>query len=102
MHQPRLSACVVNYGTLPTDPTDIMTIFSPVLGNFGADDHGVTPDDVNSFEKSMTTLRRRVDIKIFDGAGHGFENPNNTDAYRPAAAAEAWTRTINFLNKMLR
>jgi carboxymethylenebutenolidase len=102
MNQPRLSACVVNYGTLPTDPTDIMTIYAPVLGNFGADDHGVTPEDVNSFEKSMTTLRRRVDIKIFDGAGHGFENPNNTAGYRPAAAAEAWTRTINFLNKMLR
>jgi len=102
MHQPRLAACVVNYGTLPTDPTDIMAIFTPVLGNFGANDHGVTPDDVNSFEKSLTTLHRRVDIKIYDGAGHGFENPGNTTGYNAEAAASAWTRTVAFLNKFLR
>src|SRR5215472_3343397 len=36
MYQPHLAACVVNYGTLPTDPTDIQQIVAPVLGNFGA------------------------------------------------------------------
>ncbi len=101
-HQPRLAACVVNYGTLPTDPNDIAMIFAPVLGNFGADDRGVTPDDVHAFEKSMTYMGRRANMKIYDGAGHGFENPNNTAGYRPDAAAEAWTRTIDFLNKALR
>ncbi|HJZ52292.1 MAG TPA: dienelactone hydrolase family protein, partial [Candidatus Acidoferrales bacterium] len=38
IHQPRLAACVVNYGSLPTDPNDIQQIMAPVLGNFGADD----------------------------------------------------------------
>jgi len=102
MHQPRLAACVVNYGPLPTDPNDIGMIWAPLLGNFGADDHGVTPDDVHSFEKTLTTLKRRVDIKIYDGAGHGFENPADTPGYNAQAAADAWARTIAFLNKSLR
>jgi carboxymethylenebutenolidase len=102
MHVPRLGACVVNYGALPTDPNDLQNIGAPFLGNFGADDHGITPADVQAFQKSMETIGRKVDIKIYDGAGHGFENPNNKDGYRPQAAEDAWNRTIAFLNKSLK
>lgn len=102
VHVPRLSACVVNYGALPTDPNQLQNIGAPILGNFGADDRGITPADVQSFQKTMETLGRRVDIKIYDGAGHGFENPNNTSGYRPQAAEDAWNRTIAFLNKALK
>jgi carboxymethylenebutenolidase len=102
MRVPRLGACVVNYGALPTDPNDLQNIGAPFLGNFGADDRGITPADVQAFQKSMETLDRKVDIKIYDGAGHGFENPNNKDGYRPQAAEDAWNRTIAFLNKSLR
>jgi carboxymethylenebutenolidase len=102
MHVPRLGACVVNYGALPTDPNDLQNIGAPFLGNFGADDRGITPADVQAFQKSMETLSRKVDIKIYEGAGHGFENANNKDGYRPQAAEDAWNRTIAFLNKSLR
>lgn len=102
MHVPRLGACVVNYGALPTDPNDIQNIGSPLLGNFGADDRGITPADVQAFQKTMDTLGRHVDLKIYDGAGHAFENPNNKDGYRPVAAEDAWNRTIAFLNKSLK
>jgi carboxymethylenebutenolidase len=102
IHQPRLAACVVNYGALPTDPNDIQQIGAPVLGNFGGQDHGITPADVKAFQKSLTALGRYVDIKIYDGAGHAFENPNNQTGYKPADAADAWARTIAFLKKALR
>jgi carboxymethylenebutenolidase len=102
IHQPRLSACVVNYGALPTDPNDIQQIGAPVLGNFGGQDHGITPVDVKAFQKSLSALGRYVDIKIYDDAGHAFENPNNQAGYKPADAADAWARTIAFLKKTLR
>jgi len=92
----------VNYGALPTDPNDIQLIFAPVLGNFGADDRGITPNDVRAFEKTMQTMRRRIDVKIYEGAGHGFENSTNANAYRPEAAADAWTRTVAFLGKTMK
>jgi carboxymethylenebutenolidase len=100
--QPRLAACVVNYGALPTDPNDIQVIFAPVLGNFGALDRGVLPSDVQSFEKTMKNLSRRVDIKIYDDAKHGFENPADKDNYQPEAAEDAWARSIAFLKKNLK
>ena len=102
IHEPHLAACVVNYGALPTDPNDIQQIFAPILGSFGADDRGITPADVQAFEKTMQGMRRRIDVKVYDGAGHGFENSTNTNAYRPDAAADAWARTIAFLNKTMR
>ena len=102
IHQPRLAACVVNYGALPTDPNDIQQIFAPVLGNFGADDRGITPDDVHQFEKTMQGMKRRIDVKIYDGAGHGFENSTNANSYRPEPAADAWARTVAFLKKSLK
>lgn len=102
MHVPRLGACVDNYGTLPTDPNEIETIGAPFLGNFGANDRGVTPTDVDAFKKTMTNLNRIVDIKVYDGAGHSFANPADTNEYRPDAAADSWNRTIAFLNKSLK
>jgi carboxymethylenebutenolidase len=101
VHMPGLGGVVVNYGALPTDPNDLQQITAPILGNFGADDRGITPNDVHDFEKSMKTLNRYVDVKIYPGAGHAFENPNNQDGYRPEAAADAWQRTLNFFNKAL-
>jgi carboxymethylenebutenolidase len=102
MHVPRLGACVVNYGTLPTDPNEMESIGAPVLGNFGADDHGVTPGDVDAFKKAMQNLNRIVDLKVYDGAGHSFENPNDKNAYRPDDAQDAWKRSVAFLNKSLK
>jgi carboxymethylenebutenolidase len=101
IHQPRLAAVVVNYGALPTDPNDLQQIGAAILGNFGADDKGITPADVQAFEKTMKGMNRRIDVKIYPGAGHAFENPNNTTGYRPEAAADAWKRTLSFLHSVL-
>jgi carboxymethylenebutenolidase len=95
-NEPKLAACAVNYGAMPTDAAIIAKIQAPVLGNFGALDRGIKPEDVQAFEKAMQAAGKRIDAKIYDGAGHAFENPNNKDGYRPEAAADAWTRMVNF------
>jgi carboxymethylenebutenolidase len=99
--QPKLAACIVNYGPLPTDPANIAKIKAPVLGNFGADDKGITPASVQAFDVAMKSAGKSSDVKIYDGAGHAFENPNNKDGYRPAATADAWTRMTAFFKKVL-
>jgi carboxymethylenebutenolidase len=53
IHQPKLAACVVNYGALPTDPADIARIHAPVLGNFGADDRGITPAAEDAWQRTF-------------------------------------------------
>jgi carboxymethylenebutenolidase len=101
VNEPKLAACAVNYGPLPTDPANIAKIKSPVLGNFGADDRGITPDSVRAFNSAMKSSGKSIDVKIYDGAGHAFENPNNKDGYRPQAAADAWSRMDAFFQKTL-
>jgi carboxymethylenebutenolidase len=101
MSEPKLAACAVNYGSLPTEATSIARIKAPVLGNFGADDRGITPDSVHAFDAAMKAAGKPVDVKIYDGAGHAFENPNNKDGYRPQAAADAWSRMDAFFKKTL-
>jgi carboxymethylenebutenolidase len=102
IHEPRLAACVVNYGALPTDAAELRRIHAPLLGNFGGLDRGITPDDVHAFEKTMNSLGKSVDVKIYADAGHAFENSTNTKGYRAADAADAWTRTTKFLRKNLK
>ncbi len=97
LQQPTLAADVINYGHLATDRDALKKINAPILGLFGAQDHGITPDDVHKFQQTMQDLGKKIDVKIYDDAGHAFENPNNKDGYRPADAADAWNRTVEFL-----
>jgi carboxymethylenebutenolidase len=102
LEEPTLAADVIAYGHLATDPEALKKIHAPILGLFGGQDHGITPDDVHKFEASLKQLDKKVDIKIYDDAGHAFENPNNKDGYRPDDAADAWKRTVSFLAENLK
>ncbi|MBZ5545049.1 MAG: dienelactone hydrolase family protein [Acidobacteriia bacterium] len=102
VHEPRLAACVVNYGAMPTDPADIGKIQAPVLGNFGAEDRGIPPTSVKAFGEAMDAAAKSIEVKIYEGAGHAFENPNNKSGYRAEAAADAWKRMVEFFNAKLK
>jgi len=102
IHEPSLAACAMNYGSMPTDAKDISKIKAPILGNFGAEDQGITPNDVHAFEKAMKADGKSVDMKVYDGAGHAFENPNNKGGFRPEAAADAWSRMVTFFARTLK
>ena len=102
LQEPDLAATVINYGHLATDTDALKKINAPILGLFGGQDHGITPDDVHKFEASLKQLGKKVDIKIYDDAGHAFENPNNKDGYRAQDAADAWQRTVTFLAETLK
>jgi len=102
LQEPDLAADVVNYGHLATDAEALKKINAPILGLFGAQDRGITPDDVHKFEQALKAASKKIDAKIYDDAGHGFENPNNKDGYRAADAADAWKRTLDFLASTLK
>lgn len=100
--EPRLAGIVINYGHLVTNPATIKSIKPPILGNFGAEDRGIPPKDVREFEAALEKERKSADIKIYDGAGHAFMNPNNKGGYVPAAAQDAWQRIDAFLARTLK
>jgi carboxymethylenebutenolidase len=95
--EPKLAAAVAYYGAPPTEAAAIARIQAPVLGNFGGEDKGPSPDQVKAFEAAMKKAGKTADIKIYEGAGHAFANVNNPwKGYREAAAKDAWSRTVAF------
>jgi carboxymethylenebutenolidase len=100
---PGVRACVAYYGAPITDPAAIKGIQAAMLGNYGAEDQGPSPDQVTQFETALKAAGKKVDFKIYPGAGHAFANENNPwGGYRPEAAKDAWRRTLAFLNRELK
>ncbi len=102
LQEPALAADIINYGHLATDPEALKKINAPILGIFGGQDKGITPEDVHKFDTAMKQLGKKIEVKIYDDAGHAFENPNNKQGYREADAADAWKRTVDFLADALK
>ena len=101
--EPKLAAAVAYYGAPPTDAAAIAAIQAPVLGSFGAEDKGPTPDQALAFEAAMKKAGKTIDVKVYPGAGHAFANVNNPwGGYRKDAAEDAWARTKAFLAKHLK
>ena len=86
LQEPTLAADVINYGHLATDSEALKKINAPILGLFGGQDRGITPDDVHKFEQALKKLGKGVEIKI----------------YRAEDAADAWKRTVDFLAATLK
>jgi carboxymethylenebutenolidase len=107
LEEPRLAADVINYGvfdyaSLAKDQATLKKINAPILGLFGAQDRGITPDDVKKFGEQMDKLGKKIDVTIYPDAGHAFENPNNKDGYRPKDAQDAWDKTVAFFASTLK
>lgn len=100
--EPKLAACAVNYGELPTSAAAIRAIRCPVLGNFGGIDTVISPAKVHAFEAAMRREGKSLNAKIYPGAPHAFEDPVNKSRYRPQAAADAWARMTAFFARTLK
>lgn len=100
--EPFLQAVAINYGALDTDPAQLKKIHAAVLGNFGALDHGITPQDVQAFTAEMQKLGHPVDVKEYSDAGHAFQNPDNKSGYRAADTADADQRMFTFFARSLK
>ena len=101
LQEPDLAAAAINYGHLATDPEALKKINAAILGIFGGQDRGITPDDVHKFEQALKQLGKKVEIKIYPDAGHAFENSNDA-RYRAEDAADAWKRTLDFFGTTLK
>jgi carboxymethylenebutenolidase len=102
LQEPALAADVINYGHLATDPDALKKINAPILGIFGAQDRGITPTDVKNFQEALNQMGKKIEVKIYDDAGHAFQNPNNKEGYREADTADAWKHTVDFLATTLK
>ena len=93
-----LRAAVVFYGSAPS-AEKLARVRVPVLGIYGETDERIT-SKVPEVAETLKKSNKRFEYKIYPGAGHAFFNDTG-ERYNPAAAADAWTRTLNFLRANL-
>ena len=98
-HNGSFGTVVVFYGR-PLEATDTAKIGCPVLGFFGELDQGIPLSLVNDFEKELEANQIPHELHVYAGAEHAFFNDTRA-AYHPEAAADAWQRTIKWLQNHL-
>ena len=98
---PDLAACVICYGRLVTDTSSIMKIHCPILGLFGQDDLGISPESVREFEAALKQAGKEISVTIYPGAGHRFMNETDKGSYRKSAAKDAWSKIHTFFKRTL-
>jgi carboxymethylenebutenolidase len=93
-----LAATVIYYGNLVNGTESLSKIKWPVLGIFGDQDQSIPVDSVMQFEQALNEIGITNEIYIYPGVGHAFANPSG-DNYAPKETADAWKKTLVFLEK---
>lgn len=93
----RIGAVVDFYGIHPNVSPDFSKLTAPVLGIFGEKDSFVPPDSVNALEAAIQQSGGHIETHTYANADHAFFNDTRPEVYNSTAAADAWSRTLNFL-----
>ncbi len=72
----------------------------PILGLFGQEDQGPTPEQVAQHEAELKKFGKNYEFHMYPGAGHGFFYYNRP-AYRQEQAVDGWQKVFAFLEKYL-
>jgi carboxymethylenebutenolidase len=96
---PDLAAAVPFYGMAPA-VADVPKIKSPLLIHYAETDERINAA-WPAYEAALQANKVPHTAYIYAGTNHGFHN-DTTPRYDKAAAALAWDRTIEFLNRTLK
>ncbi len=72
----------------------------PILGLFGQEDQGPTPEQVAQHEAELKKYGKVYEFHLYPGAGHGFFYYHRP-AYRQEQAVDGWQKVFAFLEKYL-
>jgi carboxymethylenebutenolidase len=98
---PEVGACAVFYGGHPNVTPDLASLQAPVLGIFAGKDSFVTPESVAALDHQLIRLGKRHEFHVYPDADHAFFNDERAEVYDAVAAADAWSKTIQFFRREL-
>jgi carboxymethylenebutenolidase len=96
---PKIAAAVSYYGPVPDPASQIATTNAAILGQYGANDTRVN-GTVPALEQAMKAAGKTFEKRVYDGAGHAFNNDTGASYNQPASLA-AWKETLSWLQKYL-
>lgn len=101
LHNNRLAATVIFYGSPVTDPEILKSLPGPVLGIFGGADNSISLDEVNAFENALQQAGVPHQVTIYEGQPHAFLT--DMQSIRAGGVqAEAWGEMLAFLDANLK
>lgn len=89
-----VDSVVVFYGTRPGDYSGAKASY---LGHFAEHDEFEPQSEVDALEATLRQAGRPAEFYQYPGTGHWFFEPDREQAFHPAAASQAWDRTLAFL-----
>jgi carboxymethylenebutenolidase len=107
-----ISAAVVWYGAaskrewevnkLQPRPLEavIAALPCPVFAAFGEADHIISLEDVQRFRNCLEANHKSYDIRVYEGAPHGWLNDTMPGRYRKPQADAGWAAQQRFLTKV--
>lgn len=98
---PELSAAVCFYGLPPESVAAAKDVRVPLQCHFASRDDWCTPAAVDDFEKKLRAAGKTFEIHRYEG-DHAFMNSERKEVHSPAAAKQAWDRTLAWFGKYLR
>lgn len=72
---------------------------APWLGLYGEEDRSIPVEQVERLRQATAGAPVETEVVLYPGAGHGFHCDERPSAYHPVAAADAWRRTIGWLER---
>jgi len=95
----RIRGAIPFYGT-PPESAELAHLDCPVLALYGAEDERLITG-LPDVTRRMHDAGVQFVSHVYPDAGHAFFNDSNPVVYRPEVAADAWTRSIEFLRGTL-
>ncbi len=94
-----LAAAVAYYGPAPA-PSEAPRVEVPLLIHDARLDERVNATSFPWVE-ALRAARKPVDLYVYEGVNHAFNNDTSAERYNKAAADLAWKRTLAFFKKYL-
>lgn len=95
-----LGVAIPWYGS-PLSAEQAAGVKAPILGLYGAEDGGIPVEAVRAMEEGLNAAGIENEIVIYEGAAHAFFNDAWASSYNAEAAADAWSRALEWLRRYL-
>jgi carboxymethylenebutenolidase len=101
LHNDRLAATVIFYGSPVADPAVLQALPAPVLGIFGGSDVSIPVESVRQFEAALDQAGIPNEITIYANQPHAFVT--DIESIRQGGVqGEAWAQMLAFLDQHLK
>ena len=101
LHNNKLAATVVFYGSPETDPEVLKSLPGPLLGIFGGADVSISQEDIKAFEDGLQAAGVPHEITVYEGQPHAFVT--DIESIRTGGVqGQAWAQMLDFLDMNLK